>query len=991
MEIRALGPVEVRLNGRVEVLSGRLQRTLLGLLVVRAGQPVSVDTLVDALWGEQPDARAGQNLLGSDPPDPRRKLQLHVHRLRGLLDDPDRLSFDGAGYRLRVAPDELDAHRFEALITSGAAEDTEPQRAIDVLRSALSLWRGTPFTDVETPAVVDWARRLAEVRLTGIEAMYRAQLAVGLHGAVISELTALVAEYPLRERLHGLLMTALHRAGQQAEALAVYQRARRTLVEELGIEPGPELRELHALVLAGERSADSGVPAHLPPAVHGFVGRDGELAELDAARSSLVVLAGTAGVGKTALAMRWAHQVRDRFPDGQLYVDLHGYGPDEPVPAADALAGFLRALGLDGAAIPEDLGERAARFRTMVDGQRVLVVLDNARTVDQVRPLLAASPTCFTLITSRDTLAGLVAREGAHRIGLERLPARDATGLLRGLLGTRADLDPAAIDVLVERCARLPLALRIAAELIRSRPGRAIGDLAGELAEAPDALDLLDIEGDPHSAVRAVFSWSYRNLDPAVARTFRLLGLHPGHETDAGALAAMADTGPRDTRRALGVLVRAHLVDEMVDGRYRSHDLLRAYAVELAQTADPPAERDAAVARLRTFYLAMASAAMDVVAPFEAERRPKVTPPVAGMPGLDDYHAGMDWLGAERENLLAATQHADPRYVVAMSETVWRFLTIGGYHDDALALYNHALQGARTLGDAAAEANAQRVLGSAKLSVGLVASAADHLARALALYRQTGDRSLQAATLTNIGVAHWRQGRMPEAADSFRQTLAIYEELGNQRMQMPAMSNLARLRSLLGDQDEAFDLLSRALVIARENGNRPGESSVLAGLAHVGIKTGRPQEALGHAQDALTTARDAGHRSFEGTALRMLGLAHHGLGEHGAALGDLDSSLRVVTGLGEPEEIMATLSALAAVHASLGDHRAALRRYREALATENAREYLDEYAHALAGLGDTHATLGDHDQAREHWRQALTLYRELGMPQADETTAKVGR
>ncbi len=916
-----------------------------------------------------------------------------------MLDDPERLSYGTTGYRLLAAADEIDAERFESLVAAGTAvADTEPQRAIETLRTALSLWRGEPFTDLAVPALADWARRLAECRLAGIEALHQAQVAAGLHEAVIGELTALVAEHPLRERPHWLLMSALHRAGRRAEALAAYERARDAFVSELGLEPGPELGELHARVLAGEqpdaRPPGREEPAHLPVEARGFVGRDAELAELNrslSADSPLVVLTGTAGVGKTALAVRWAHRVRDRFPDGQLYVDLHGYGPDEPVAPADALAGFLRALGLDGAAIPEDLDERAARFRTMVDQRRVLVVLDNARTVEQVRPLLPAGATCLTLVTSRDSLAGLVAREGAHRIGLERLPSADAVGLLRELLGARAEVEPSAVEALVERSARLPLALRITAELVRSRPGRGIGDLVDELAEAQDALDVLDIDGDPHSAVRSVFSWSYRQLEPAVARVFRLLGIHPGHDADAYAVAAMAGTRLGETRRALRTLVRAHLVDETAGGRYRSHDLLRAYAAELAETTDQPGERADAVTRLRDFYLATAAAAMAVLAPHEAERRPEVDPPRCDAPVFDGYQAAMSWLEAERENLLTATHHADPRYVVTMSDTVWRFFATGGHHHDGLTLSRHAIEAAVALEDVAAEANAHRVHGSALLSQGLVAQAVEHSRRALALYRQLGHRSFQAATLNNIGVTHWRLGDLSSAADSFREALAIYAEIGNGRMRMAAMSNLARLHNLLGRYDEATGLLEGALLIAQENGNRAGESSVLLGLASACVGTGRLTEAVDNAGRALDLARDARHRSFEGTALRVLGIAHHLLGEHEVASRHFDSSVRIVLGLGEPEEIMATLCGLAALRRDTGDPAEALRLYREALATDNARDHPDEYARALEGLADTHEVLGEHEQAREHWQQALALFSTLGMPQTEDVAAKLDR
>ncbi len=989
VELRVLGQVTVVRGDRSEVLSGRLQRILLGVLLSRADQPVPVDVLTDALWDGRADPRAAQ------------KLQLHIHRLRGLLGEHDRLTYGDAGYRLRVTRDEVDAERFESLVAEGeAVVEREPQRAVETLRSALALWRGEPFADLDTPVLADWSRRLSERRLTALETLCQAELACGLHAAVIGDLTDLVAEHPLRERLHLLLMTALHQAGRQADALEVYRRARETLVSELGLEPGPALRALHARVLAGEapsvRPPRHDTPAQVPMDVRGFVGRDTELAELDGLLSAgtpaaIAVVAGTPGVGKTALAVRWAHRVRDRFPDGRLYVDLRGYGPDDPISAADALAGFLRALGLDGAAIPEDLEERAARFRTMVDRRRMLVLLDNARTVEQIRPLLPASPTCFTLVTSRDALAGLVARHGAHRLGLERLPPADAVVLLRELLGTRAEVEPAAVEALVERCARLPLALRISAELVRARPARAIGDLVDDLAEAQDALDLLDIDGDPHTAVRSVFSWSYQQLEPAVARVFRLLGSHPGHDLDLHAVAAMAGAGLRDTRRALAVLVRAHLVDESVDGRYRSHDLLRAYAAELAEDTDAAEDRAAATGRLFAHYLATASAAMDVIAPHEAERRPKVAAPSAELPVFETYESALAWLDSERANLLVAAEHAPPEYVVALSDTVWRYLNTGGYHDDAVSLHTKALRAAQSLGDITGEANARRVLGGAAARLGAVSLALEHLRPALALYERVGDRSLQAATLNNIGVAYWRLGDLTAAADSFHQALARYRELGNVRMCAPATNNLARIRYTLGQVDEAYDLFEEALAISREVGNRTSETNALCGLAEVCASDGRAGEAMEYARLALATALDTGHRTLEGTALRLIGIAHSVRGEHQQAAHHLDVALRIARGVGDTEQLVAALLARAAASAATGDVDAALSWYREVLVAELGQALRDDYAHALVGAGDVLADRGDHEQAREHWRRALAIYRKLGMRQADAVAARLER
>ncbi|NUT48335.1 MAG: tetratricopeptide repeat protein, partial [Saccharothrix sp.] len=546
-------------------------------------------------------------------------------------------------------------------------------------------------------------------------------------------------------------------------------------------------------------------------------------------------------------------------------------------------------------------------------------------------------------------------------------------------------VEPQAADVLVRRCARLPLALRVAAEIVRARPGLPVGELAGELAGRPDALDVLDVHDDPHTAVRAVFSWSYQRLDPDSAKVFRLLGLHHGHDVDLHAVAAMADTAPRETRRALDVLHRAHLVDRSPHGRYRSHDLLRAYAAELAHATDTDADRAAALARLSHHYLAAASAAMDVIAPHETRRRPEVTQP--DTIAFHGYDTALRWLDRERANLLATTLHGGPEHVIKVSDTIWRYLSIGGYHDDAIALHTRALHAAQNLGLEAAEANARRVLGAAALRVGLSAHAIDHLDRALALYERTGDHSLQAATLNNIGVAHWRQGDLHRAADRFRDALALYERTGDRRMRAPATNNHARILHTLGRHDEALELFTQALAISRDNGNRTSEANALCGLADVHAEQGDHQRTLDHATEALTVARETGHRTLEGTAMRLIGIAHRGTGHHHQAVDHLDAALRIARSVGDTDQLLSALNALATTHARTGNPTEALRLHEEALTVDTTSGHQDEHAKALVGIADIHATLANHHEATAHYRRALALYRRLGMPQAATVAA----
>jgi DNA-binding SARP family transcriptional activator len=640
MEFCLLGPLVVRCGGAAVPVAPGKQRAVLAVLLLNAGRVVGVDELAETLWGAGP------------PPSARVSVQNYVGKLRKALGKAGRARIStqpGGGYQIRAAAGEVDVSRFEALLAAArtAAADGSWQAAAGQAREALALWRGEPLADAGSEVLTaQEVPRLTEMRLQALETRVEADLQLGGHAGVIAELRQLTGLHPLREHLHGLLMLALYRDGRQGEALAAYQQARDVLVTELGAEPGAGLRELQQQILtadpvlsvaspapAAAGSRDPVIPRQLPPTVRHFTGRADELTALTGlleqpgqqGQPEAVVISaigGTAGAGKTALAVRWANQAADRFPDGQLYVNLRGYDPGQPMLAADALAGFLRALGVPGPDIPVDADERAARYRSLLAGRRILVLLDNAGSVEQVRPLLPAAPSCVVLVTSRDSLPGLVARDGAVRLDLDLLPSADAAGLLRVLIGERAETDPAATEALAAQCCHLPLALRVAAEFAVARAAAPLAGLVAELADQQRRLDLLDAGGDPRSAVRAVFSWSCRGLPPGAARTFRLAGLHPGPDLDPYAAAALTDMTVEQTGSILGLLARAHLLQPTTPGRYGMHDLLRAYAAAQAASQDGEDEQRAALTRLFDHYLAVAATAMDTLVPAERHRRP---------------------------------------------------------------------------------------------------------------------------------------------------------------------------------------------------------------------------------------------------------------------------------------------------------------------------------------------------------------------------------
>jgi tetratricopeptide (TPR) repeat protein/DNA-binding SARP family transcriptional activator len=974
------------------------QRAVLAALAVDAGKPVFRDTLNDRIWsGRAPEGAASA-------------LYAHINRIRRALtagaygEEPAALARRSGGYVLEANPQDVDLHRFRRLaLAARDRQRTDDERA-GLLRGALDLWLGEPLADLPG----EWPARMRdsweEERLDAAVAWAQAVLRMGRPDEVIGPARELVDRHPLSERPVGVLMQALAAAGRDAEALECYAVARSRLVEALGAEPGRELQAVHQAILKGERPAGERpasrpapqpVPAQLPPDVRGFTGRHDELDELDRLlvdtddQSTAVVIsavAGTAGVGKTALAVRWAHRVRDRFPDGQLYVDLRGYGPDRPVPAEKALARFLVNLGVAGQDIPLDVEDRAARYRTEINGRRMLVVLDNAASVEQIRPLLPGTRSCSVVVTSRDSLPGLVALHGGRRLDLGLLPRPDAVTLLRTLIGDRVDAEPEAAATLATQCARLPLALRVAAELATARPATPLADLVRELDDQAQRLQRLDAGGDPRAAVRAVFSWSYDHLPADAARAFRLAGLHPGSGLDAYATAGLTGTALADAKRSLDVLERAHLIHATGPGRYGTHDLLRAYARDQAGSQDTEADRRAALTGLFDYYLAAAASARDARTPPERRHGPRLSPG-SPIPPVPDQAAALAWLDAERPNLVAVCAHAAahgwPAHAIMLASTLFRYLDAGAHLPDALSIHTDASNAAGQVGDPAAQAYARANLGVVHMRQGRYEQAAERYEEALLLFGQTGDRVGEARTLTHLGLVNWRQGRYEQAAQRHRLALTRYRETGNRIGEANALTNLGLVLWRQGRYEEASEGHRQALVLYREAGHRFGEANAQANLGAVYLGQGRYEQAADQLRQALTAFRETGNRIGEGYALANLGVVSLRQGRHRQAAADLrqavtvfretgnrDGEAEALNGLGE------TLHATRQSEQARAEHAAAL-----ALAAETGDRFQQARAHA--GLARAHDAAGEHGPAREHWQHALTLFADLAVPEAD--------
>jgi DNA-binding SARP family transcriptional activator len=954
---RILGPLEVWNGQEWSQVSAPKWRSLLAALLLRPGQPVGTGDLIAEIWGDDPPARAANLVSG------------YVLRLRRLLgDNGSRLITRDPGYQIILHRDDLDAERFSRLVADGrlAMAEGEVEQAAAVLSEALGLWRGAALADVPPMAMAAAeADRLEESRLEALAVRAEAELACGRYRPLVPELGRLLADHPLREELWALLMRALSGSGRQAEALEAYARAREVIADELGVDPGPELRRLYHDILNADvalsqsaqadhtaaetrlgapppavpppavpppdaqPSAAPPTPAQLPADIPDFTGRAAQIERVCQLLSGthvedspgavpVVLVAGAGGLGKTTLAVHAAHRLAGDFPDGQLYASLHG--ATQPVDPADILARFLRDLGMEGSRIPVGEEERAAHYRTRLAGRRVLILLDDARDAAQVGPLLPGTASCGVLITARGMLPEL---PGARTIDLEVLPPAEARSLFSRVVDERRASDqPAATDEVLAACAGLPLAIRIAGARLASRGGWTVRTLAARLADERRRLDELRAG---NLAVRASFEVSFASLpgprrpggvEPA--RAFRMLGVWTGPFLGLPAAAALLEQSPEATAEALEVLVDAHLLNSPEPDIYRFHDLLRVYAADRVRAQETEQARRDAVARLLTWYVHSAEAAAAIISPQHARVPLDSTPPhiqPLTFASLDDALA---WCEDELAGLVAAIRLAAEW---GLDELGWKlpaaamsFFYRRSHWADWVTTHEIGLASARSAGDRLAEAWMLNNLGMA-YGVQHREEAVTCFRQALELCQQTGDSRGEARAANNVANAYFDLREFGTALQAAQRSLAIQRQAANTYGEGLALNILGCACRELSRFEAAAENLEQALAIFRDLGDQGTEADTLADLGDAYLGLHRVSEAVGCLRDSLAIRRNIGDRFGQAATLRRLAHAHLVSGEAGKAnqffseaaslfseIGDLDEAARTRSIMGKITE-----------------------------------------------------------------------------------------
>jgi DNA-binding SARP family transcriptional activator len=983
-----LGPLLVTRGGAPVYLATAYKPRLVLAALLAAEEVASVDWLTEVVWGDRPPASA------------RRNIQQYVHRLRCAL-GPELLAGRRGGYALVSRT--IDSTRFRELAADGQAalEAGEFEPAAERLRAALDLWRGPAFAEFhDSEPIAERARPLEQLRLDTVLLWSTAALAMGRNIDVALELADVLKTHPYREDVAGQCMHALCRAGRRADALELYRNTHALFRDELGIEPGPELQRLHQSILRGDVTAagqltalgttGAPVPRELPRPAAGFTGRDDAIRKLDGLLrddpgetgrlTAIAAVVGAAGIGKTALAVHWAHRVADRFPDGQLYVDLGGHAPGLPVRSIDALARMLRALGVRPERIPVDVAEAAAMYRSSCAGRRLLVVLDNAASADQVRPLIPGSRSCLVLVTSRERLSGLTTHEGVLRLTLDVLTAAEANHLLSRTLGAERVLaEPDASRKLAELCSHLPLALRIVSANLVDRPDRRIADSVATLRADPIAALDVGEDGDRH-AVRYAFDLSYRRLPMSARRLFRRLGLVACHDFTDAMAAALAGTTVAEAHRELDRLAAKHLVEQRRCGRYGVHDLIRHYADNLAHAEDTPVERFSAVTRLCAYYLEATTGAANLLDPvvvlFNAHLATK--PP----PGVADHSSALLWLDAERHNLVDVIRHAarhGPAEIAwQLAEALRGYFALRRHMVDWLTAARAGLAAARTHGDDEVQTVALHGLAHVYWCLGNPTRAMTYLNRAIAL--APSEHAMLHATLVGCrGILLANLGRLDEALLSFAAASALFERAGFRRGLVAPALNTAQTHLLRGGLREARDAALGALSLSRQVDARKKEAAILCTLGDCYRQLGEFEEATACLTEALDRNRELANQEGEADALRLLALIEASTGQVGAAGRHADESLELARAADSRLMEACATHALAVVCQARKEFDRALDLHQRALSMVDEAHHAYERAQSMLGLATTNHQVGRFDIAIQHAAQALELAGRAGL------------
>jgi DNA-binding SARP family transcriptional activator/tetratricopeptide (TPR) repeat protein len=883
VELRLVGEVTAGVDGRAIHLGPARQRCVFAVLAVEANQLVSLTQLADRVWGEDPPHR------------PTETLRSYLSRLRTALSTLDVESVGihrrPGGYLLAVDEQAVDLHRFRGLV--GQARGADDDHAVTLYEEALALWRGEPFTGLESPWLDSVRDALTAEHLAARLDYHDVRLRRGQHAELTADLLALAAEHPWHERLAGQAMLALYRGGRQAGALSFYDELRVRLADELGVDPSASLQDLHQRILRADPALTPTAPATLSPAApvprqlpalpRAFTGRARELAELDhtdrVARVS--VLVGVGGVGKTWLALRWAHDNADRFPDGQLYVNLRGFDPrDEPVAQETVLRAFVAGLGVPAGSVPVTLDELSALFRSLVADRRVLVVLDNARDSAQVTPLLPGGAECSVVVTSRNRLSGIMASTGARSVTLDVLSPADARQVLVAQLGAdRVAAGGDAVDELLACCAGLPLALGIVAARAHTQATFPLSAFAEELRSATTRLDML---GDETAGPRHVLSWSYRALSPAAATLFARLGVLPGPMFGEATAASAGGVPLSEVRAPLRELAGAHLVTEHEPGRYRMHDLVRLYATELAV-----AHGAAPLRRVLDHYLRTAYAAALRLKP---HRQPLELPEfdeLAVFVPLASAADAMAWFVRESPSLVAAVATAEsggfPVHAWQLAWTMTDFFERHGQWRDFIATNHVALTATIRLDDLVAQARTHRTLGRVYLMIRDYGPALEHHERAGVLYEKGGDFVSLAHAHIGLGDVYVRQNDYRRALTYAQRGLAVFREIGHHTGEAVALNAVGWCEAQLGMLADAEAHCRASLAIHQDTADRHGQAGAWDSLGYVLMRASRHDEAVACFVESIAAARELRDRASEGEALDHLGDAHEAMGDRETA------------------------------------------------------------------------------------------------------------